>query len=74
MKVQSVFVGPERKADIEEEPLGKIVPLPEWMVKKLAPKLDGTGIVYLNGQSGNGKQLLLKARQYQSKSSGFVRH
>ncbi len=47
MKLQSVFVGPERKADIVDETLGKIVPFPEWMVKKLAPKLDGTGLSIL---------------------------
>ena len=30
------------------------------MVKKLAPKPEGTGIVYINGPSGIGKKQILK--------------
>ena len=37
-----------------------IVPFNDWMVNALAPKLAGTGLLYLCGPPGSGKRTLLK--------------
>ena len=45
MKLESVLIRQQPKADIAEEPLGKIATFPDWLVQKVSPKLSGTGIV-----------------------------
>ena len=49
----------ERKF-IESEPIGTIVPFPDWMLRKLAAALPGTGVIGLNGPLGSGKRVLWK--------------
>ena len=43
----------ERKF-IEPEPIGTIVPFPDWMLRKLAAALPGTGVIGLSGPLGSG--------------------
>ena len=50
----------ERKF-IEPEPIGTIVPFPDWMLRKLAAALPGTGVIGLNGPLGSGKKGFIEA-------------
>ena len=50
----------QRKADVVEKNLGPIVPLPDWMTKKISQHLGGTGLVGLCGAPGSGKKTILR--------------
>ena len=58
-KLTSVFHGEQQKADLSM-PSGTIVPFPDYMTRKLANALPGTGVIALVGAVGSGKRTLLK--------------
>ena len=58
-KLSSLFHGePMKEHKLEPEPT--IVPFPDYMVRKLAAALPGTGVIGLQGPTGSGKRMLLK--------------
>ncbi len=58
-KLSSLFQG-EQKQALAPEPIGTIVPFPDWMVRKLEAALPGTGVIGLVGPPGSGKRTLLR--------------
>ena len=69
-----------RMADIVEESLGPIVPVPYRMTKKVPQRLGGTCIVRLYCGSGNGKKTILRqaspllVREYTDDHSPSTNH
>ena len=41
-------------------PMGPIVPFPDWMLRKLANALPGTGVIGLVGPPGSGKRAAVR--------------
>ena len=47
---------PSQEKMVPENIEDRIVPFNDWMVNALAPKLEGTGLLYLCGPLGSGKK------------------
>ena len=58
-RLNSAFHGDVSDQKLEESS-DLIVPFPDWMTRKLANALPGTGVIGLVGESGSGKLTLLK--------------
>jgi len=58
---ESMFQGHEIQESVSQpESAEEIVPFPPCMISALRAKLQGTGVLYINGPIGSGKRILLK--------------